>query len=412
MNRSARVWIVTELYYPEQTSTGYFLTGIAESLAGRFDVHVLCSQPTYALRGTRMPVMERRHGVTIRRCISTALDKNRLLSRLANMLTISLSLGIFAARHVRRGDCVLVVTNPPVLVPLIALACWLRRARSILLVHDVYPDVLAVTGLFERGNWLYRLAQKFAGRVYRTFDRIIVLGRDMQALVARTSRLDPGALAIVPNWGDVRRIQPSSRDANGVRARLGLQDRFIVEVLGNMGRTHALLPMLDAAEQLLRSTPAVHFLFVGNGAQADRVRDESTRRALTNVTVVGSCDDDDLSEYLAAANLSAIALMPGMRGISVPSRMYNILASGRPLLAVCEAGTELALVVEEEVVGWVVPPTDPGAIARAVVEASNRPALLESMGRRARAAAERHYSFDVVAARYAELVGVEMEQAT
>ena len=412
MSRNARVWIVTELYYPEQTSTGYFLTGIAESLAGRWDVHVLCSQPTYALRGTRVPIVERRHGVTIRRCISTALDKNRLASRVVNMLTISLSLGISAARNVRRGDCVLVVTNPPALVPLIALVCWLRRARSILLVHDVYPDVLAVTGLLERGNMLYRLAQRLAGRVYRQFDRIIVLGRDMQALVARTARLDPDALAIVPNWGDVRRIQPASRDANGVRARLGLQDRFIVEVLGNMGRTHALMPMLDAAAELLAGAPAVHFLFVGDGAQADRIRDESVRRALTNVTVVGSCEDDALSEYLAAANLSAIALLPGMRGISVPSRMYNILASGRPLLAVCEGDTELALVVHEEAVGWVISPTDSGAIARAIVEASNHPALMHSMGLRARAAAEAHYSFPAVAARYAEIVGAEMEQAT
>lgn len=412
MSRSARVWIVTELYYPERTSTGYFLTGIAESLAGSFDVHVLCSQPTYALRGIRVPVVERRHGVTIRRCISTALDKNRLGSRLVNMLTISLSLCISAARNVRRGDCVLVVTNPPLLVPLIALVCWMHRARSILLVHDVYPDVLAVTGLLERGNWLYRLAQQCAGRVYRTFDRIIVLGRDMQALVSRTARLDPGSLAIVPNWGDVGRIQPASLDVNGVRARLGLQDRFIVEVLGNMGRTHALMSMLDAAAQLLALAPAVHILFVGDGAQAARVREETARCSLTNVTVVGSCDDDDLSEYLAAANLSAIALLPGMRGISVPSRMYNILASGRPLLAVCEADTELALVVQEEAVGWVVSPTDPGAIARAIVEASNHPALMNSMGLRARAAAEAHYSFPVAAARYAELVGIEMEQAT
>src|SRR6185312_10860235 len=107
-----RLWVVSELYYPEETSTGYFLTRIAEGLAGRFEVHAVCGRPSYSQRGTVVPWHEAHHGVEIHRMRATLFDKDRIIGRLLNVATFSLAASLFCLMQLRRGDRVLVVTNP------------------------------------------------------------------------------------------------------------------------------------------------------------------------------------------------------------------------------------------------------------------------------------------------------------
>lgn len=145
-----RLWIVSELYYPEESATGYYVTHIAEGLAASFPVSVLCSQPTYASRGVKAPWREHRNGVNVRRCWSTTFSKDKLLSRFANVITICVSLFVAALRASRAGDVFLVTTNPPLLPAFISLAAKLRRARCVMLTHDVYPDVLASIGVLRK----------------------------------------------------------------------------------------------------------------------------------------------------------------------------------------------------------------------------------------------------------------------
>src|SRR5439155_26092540 len=137
---------------------------IAEGLASQSDVRVLCSQPTYASRGIRAPRLEERNGVKILRCRSTALDRTTSAFRLINMLTIAGSMLYTALVSVKRLERVLVVTNPPVLPFIAAVVCWLKGARLLLLVHDVYPDALIAAGLVRRGTSIDGLLQWFSRR--------------------------------------------------------------------------------------------------------------------------------------------------------------------------------------------------------------------------------------------------------
>ena len=180
MSRS-KLWVVSELYYPEETSTGYILTRIAEGMADRFDVHALCGQPSYSARGLRAPATEVRNGVMIRRCRATTLNKDVLLLKLLNLATITLSMFWNALWRLRRDDMVIVVTNPPSLPFLVALACRLRRARLVLLIHDVYPEVLSAAGMLHPSSFASRLGGRLNRWLYRSAERVVVLGRDMQA---------------------------------------------------------------------------------------------------------------------------------------------------------------------------------------------------------------------------------------
>ena len=128
MNAPGKLWFISEVYYPEDTGTGYYMTGVAEGLALHFDVHVLCSQPTYAARGSLASWRETYRNVHIERCPGTTFNKDVLILRLANVLTISCSLFLRALQRIRRSDVVIVVTNPPLLPFVIATVCRLRGA--------------------------------------------------------------------------------------------------------------------------------------------------------------------------------------------------------------------------------------------------------------------------------------------
>ena len=178
-----KIWVVSELYSPEFTSTGYFLTGIAEGLAAAYDVSVLCGQPSYWARGVRAPAHEILHGADVHRCWATTFDKNKILSKIINQITISASMFWAALFRLRRRDIVIAVTNPPLLPYLMALACWVRGARYILLIHDVYPEIFTRIGILKPQSISVRLMDLASRWLYNSADRIIVLGRDMRDLV-------------------------------------------------------------------------------------------------------------------------------------------------------------------------------------------------------------------------------------
>jgi glycosyltransferase involved in cell wall biosynthesis len=392
--------VASELYYPEDTSTGYYLTRIAEGLATEFPVRVLCAQPTYAARGQKAPSREERNGVLIERCPATSLDKDFLPFRLVNLATISLSLWIRALRRFRGGDTVVVVTNPPLLPFLVAAACRIVGARCVLLIHDVYPEVLVAMGLVRPGGLVARLLGRLSRRLYRGVDHIVALGRDMAILVGRKLDGDRPPVSVIPHWADLDRVAPVSPERSRLLAELGLEGKFVIQYSGNMGRTHDIETIVAAARRLTGTD--VHFLFIGPGAKK-RWLDEAVR-GLANVTVLPAVPRAESLEMLGACHLGIIAMMPGMAGVSVPSRLYNVLASGRPVLAVTEPHSELALVVAEEDIGWVTPPGDDASLVHAIEDARQDLPRLHAMGARARAAAERRFSFSRSMAAYKGVV--------
>jgi hypothetical protein len=184
-NSKPRLWVVTELYYPEETSTGYYLTRIAEGLTDIFDVKVICGQPNYSARGIKAPARERHREVEIFRVAGTTLDKNRIPYRLINMLSLSVSTFLKALFNFKKGDQILVVTTPPSLPFITAAAAKICRAAYTLLIHDNYPEILIAVGKttrriisfknFERGeSAALQKCRKNRGRRsgYERIDRI------------------------------------------------------------------------------------------------------------------------------------------------------------------------------------------------------------------------------------------------
>jgi glycosyltransferase involved in cell wall biosynthesis len=397
------LWVLSELYWPEENATGFLLTHIAEGLAHDFDVRVLCCPPNYFQRGTQVPRHETKNGVQIERVKGTSFNKDRLALRLINGLTMSLALFLRSLTRFRRGDRVLVVTNPPFLPFLTLAASRIKRAQCSLLVHDVYPEVLTAGGLAGRGSLLVIIGNALNRRLYRGMHSIITLGRDMQKLALQKLPKGDTRSVIIQNWADVELVKPMPRSSNPLLHELGLQNRFVVQYAGNLGRTHGVDTMLEAAK-LLRSHTDIHFLVIGSGARRKALEQAVQSGELPNVTYLGTRPRTDQPVFLTACDLSLILFVPGMAGVSVPSRMYNVLAAATPILAACDDDSELAQVVREERVGWVVPPQNPAALAQAILAARDAEAERAEMALRARACVETKYTLRHALHKYRQLL--------
>jgi len=403
MRKKKRIWVISELYYPEETSTGYYMTKIAEGLSSEFEVKVLCAQPSYSKRGLRAPKKERHNGVDIFRCYSTTLDKNKLLHRVFNLLTISFSIFFNALLYLRSNDIAFVVTNPPLLPYIILMVCKIRGAKCIVRIDDVYPDVLYAAGLLKKNSLAYHQAFDWLTKqLFIRSDHIITLGRDMKELVSRKINDRYEHISIVTNWADSDLINPMPKEQNGLLSDLGLIDKFVVQWAGNMGYPHEVKSIFEAMIYL-KDHPYIHFLFIGSGSKRAWFETKTKQANIKNVTFLGNRPRNDQQNFLNACDIAISSLVKGMVGISVPSRMYNIMAAGKPILSIGEDNSELGLVLKEEGIGWVVPPNNPKEIVRVILFANENRNLLFEMGKRARLLAETKYSAKKIINNFIEL---------
>lgn len=387
------LWILSEVYYPEETGVGYYITKIAEHLALTRQVSVLCGQPAYSRAGVKAPRRETRRGVHIFRCESLVLNQRRVWMRLARMASITLSTLIAALLRIRRGDSILAVTSPPSIPMLAALVSFILRVPYSLIVYDVYPEILAACGFTSRNALGYGVLKKLNRLVLRRASQIFCIGRDMsEQLAASRGAGNCDGIRVIPIWADSEQIHPSPKERNPLLIELGLTRKMVVLYAGNMGFPHE-IEALAAAAKILEVDDEIHFLFIGSGPKKS-ILEEAMARGARNITLLSPRPRSAQNEFLNACDLSILSLVPGMLGLAVPSRTYNLMAAGKPIIALSSEFSEVARVIHEEEIGWVVEPGAVEAAVEAILAAKASPKLLLEMGARARKAAETKYSFE------------------
>lgn len=397
------LWVLTEVYYPEEISTGYYLTSIAEGIAASRTVKVITGQPKHMSRGQRAPKKEVRNGVKIFRAWGTTLDKNVMAFRLINMLTIGLSVFFHSLLHFRKGDRVLVCTAPPSLPVTTTLATLIKGANLTLLVQDSYPEILIAVGAVKRESAFVSFVNLVNRWVYKYAANIIVMGRDMNELFARkTAGLDVPIITI-PNWADLESIHPTPRESNPLLDELGIADKFVFMYAGNIGHPTDVESIIAAAEKL-RDRTEFHFVFIGAGVKKKWLDETVEKKKLDNVTILDYRPRAEQNVFLNACDVGLVALIKGMWGTAMPSRTYNIMAAGKPVLALTEEESELARVIEEDGIGIFVEPGDADALAAAILDLYGSREELDKMGKRARDAAIAKYSLATAVEAYRQAV--------
>ncbi len=392
---NSMLWILSEVYYPEETGTGYYITRIAEHLASTQPVSVLCAQPAYSRAGVKAPRSETHRQVDIFRCPSLVLHQRSILTRLMRMASLTLSIFLAALLRIRRGDSILAVTNPPSVPIMAAILAFILRVRFSLMVHDVYPDIIAACGLTSRNSASYWLLYKINRLVLRRAERIFCIGRDMcehLAHIRGTGTSD--GIQVIPLWADCHEIRPAPRESNRLLIELGLTNKLVILYAGNMGHPHD-IETLAAAIKNLEPDDGIHFVFMGSGPK-QRLLNEMLASGSTNITVLPPSPRSAQDECLNACDVAILSLVPGMLGLAVPSRTYNLMAAGKPIIALVADSSEVARVVREEGIGWVVEPGDVEKTIQTIQEARENRGMRIEMGAKARHTAETKYSPDII----------------
>lgn len=389
-------------YWPDGEATGQLLTELTEDLAARLEVTVVAGQPNTNPSGEPYITTgaEVRNGVRVLRVPHTRFPKGWLPGRAVNFVTFVLAAAI-RSTVCRRQDVVVVETDP-FLLALVGVVLRLRhRASLVVYLQDIHPDVGIAVGRL-RETALTRVLRRLLAAAYRSADRVIVLSEDMRQTL-RGWRIPDAKIIRVPNWVDADAVRPAA-GPNRFRGRAGIPaEAFVVMYSGNLGMTQRLDVVLDAAERL-RDHPEILFAFVGGGAAEAGLKAEALRRSLSNVRFFPYQPKAELGDSLSAADLHVISIDPAALPYLMPSKLYGILAAGRPVIATVPTGTELADEIVRHGVGFVVPPGDAEAFAAAVASASKDRDGLREYGTRARRLAEREYHRPVVTARFADLL--------
>jgi colanic acid biosynthesis glycosyl transferase WcaI len=400
IQQTAKIVVVSQHYPPDGSTTAAIMAVIASHLTAQAPVLVLSGSPGSALHqavGRDQPVV-----VDIKNRLPA---KAALMRRAVAESLFTLRVFVALLRKLRRGDVAITVPAPFMLPYAVAAAARLKRARSALIMHDLYPDVLVMAGLLGDSSVLAKAMRGANALMFRALNAVIIIGRDTEALLLRYKGVTPDKIRFIPNWATlVPGVRPISSDNPYRRLQTA---RFLVGLSGNLGFTHDPDVVFDAA-RLLRDDSDIHFLLSGWGIGFERLRQLQSAANLPNVTLVERVPEADLEQFLSAADVWLIPYRKNLAGVSVPSRFYNLLAIGRPVLLLSEPNAEAALTVSEHGLGWVVEPGHPEELARIIRLASRS----EDSSRAERAATiAKRYNFADAMAGYADLMQKLLREA-
>ncbi len=359
---------------------------VVEALARRHRVTVLCGRPSYD-PSERYPYSllrrEVKDNVVVERVGSTAYPRFRMRRRVSNYLTY-LALAVPRALAIR-ADVILAMTDPPIAGLAGALVARLSGRPLVYNIRDLYPDMAVAGEIVPRSRWVAGW-ERLHRRALRQAARVIVLGEDMRDRIVAKG-VDPARVVVVRDGVPLPDTIFSADHPIAQEIRCGFP--FVLLHAGNLGFYGAWDTLLRAAQLLEQD--GVGLVFVGEGAQ--RAQLESTAAGCRAVRFLPFRPAEQVPYVLAAGDLHVVTVRRGLEGVVVPSKLYPILAAGRPVLAVAPEETDVARIVRRSGCGVTADPDDPAAVADAVRALARDPQRVAEMGRRAREIA---HSYDRV----------------
>lgn len=382
-----RIALVGINYAPELTGIAVYSTGLAEYLAGEgHEVDVYTAFAYYPrwvkapADGGRLYRRERLNGVNVRRHYLYVPARPTAVRRMLHELSFIFcaSVGYLLGP---RAEVTFVVSPPlPLGLPM-ALLARLKGSRLVFHVQDLQPDAALETGLLRPGAFA-RALLALERWTYAAAHRVSTISRAMLSRI-ESKGVRQGKTFMLANWANDERIRPRNPDTE-FRRDWALGERFVVLYSGNLGVKQGLDVLLDCA-RLMRGDAEVAFVIVGDGGERPHLAARALRERLDNVQFQPLQPEASLSELLATANVAVIPQRPGITDIVLPSKLGNLLAAERPIVATAYNDSELARTLVNAQCGVVVPPGDAQALAGAIARLKATPleaARMAANGRR------------------------------
>ncbi len=385
-----RLWIISELFPPDETSTAFILGEIANVMAQKYEVKVICGPEVYDKR-KKVDAEHRfalKEGIEVLRAEGVDTDKNTFTGKAIRFAVITRQLYSLAMKHIKKEDKVLLVTNP---APLVVMVSRMKEKLGFelhILVHDVFPENTVPAGL-KLPKIGYNILKKVFDKAYGRADQLICLGRDMKAVLekkVKAAAVHP-KVCIIENWSDLDIVSPLASASS--------HERFVLEYAGNIGRVQGLQSLVANLKEA--QNEQLEFHLWGTGAAENGLKKYVELEGMRHVVFHGAYLRAKQSVVLNSCDMALVTLSEGMFGLGVPSKTYNIMAAGKPILFIGEPQSEIGLLVKEKGIGYVFEPSDRQGIVDFLRSLSpKRLSEMKEMGLRARKVAEDEYAKEII----------------
>jgi glycosyltransferase involved in cell wall biosynthesis len=372
------ILLLNEYFPPDTAATAKNAAVVAEALSERHYVTVLAGRPSYDPLERHPPYLFRREqlgNLVIERVGSTAFARLGMKGRLANYLSY-LALAVPRALSMT-PDVVLAMTDPPIEGIVGAYIAKFLGRPFVYNIRDLYPEMALAGGILPSGIWTSAWEDSHR-RALLQAARVIVLGEDMRERIIEKG-VDASRVTVVRDAAPAPEILPQADQAVVREIRDGF--RFVIVHAGNLGFYGAWHTLIGAARML--ESEGVGLVFVGDGAMKRQVQE--TAQNCRNIRFLPFLPASEIPAVMAAGDLQVVTIKRGLEGVVVPSKLYNILAYGRPILAIATERAEAARLVRHYECGAAADPDDAGQVSQAVQCLLNTPERLEHMSQQARA---------------------------
>jgi glycosyltransferase involved in cell wall biosynthesis len=393
-----RILFVTQYYPPEAGAAANRISDIATHMVQLgHEVTVLTNLPNYPTgvvppeyrdKARREEVID---GVRVVRVRSVIRPNSGFVTRITGMLSFGVIAGVAGARHIGPQD-VIVAISPPLFTSIAGRRLAKKKhAPLVFNTADLWPESAVRLGALRNPLFIW-LAERLEWSTYRRARTVWVVTEGQRETLlhrglpaSKILTLRTGA-----NLSLFGRLEKAS-----ARSAVGWDDGFYVLHAGTLGLTMSGASLIDAAD-LLRGFPDIHFILAGDGAERPHLEHEARRRELNNVTFLGVQSQERVATLLSACDASLVNL----RNLSffegtLPMKMYEAMASGRPLLLAAD-GLARKLAIDEAHAGIYVEPGNPHALARAVLYLRNHPEEGRKLGAQGRAYASSQLNRDAM----------------
>jgi len=381
--QSGTVLVLSQVYAPDPAAVGQYMADAAARIASRgVEVRVLTAARGYEDPSKRYPARDQIDGVAIRRLPLSSAGKATLTSRLFGQVSFVLQCvahGLFTP-NLRAVFC---TTSPPFGAAAGLLIARIRRVPFHYWLMDINPDQAVTSGQLRRTSLLVRALDWLNRLILRRATTVIALDRFMEERM-RSKTVDARArLEIIPPWPLDTHLGPVDPDTKQFRQKHGLVGKRVVMYSGNHSPVHPLDTLLAAAKRLEEQEDLV-FVFVGGGLEKRKIRD-AIEVGARNLLSLPYQPLDEIPVSLSAADVHVVVLGDNMRGIVHPSKLYNAMLVGRPILYFGPGLSHVTELLDRHTIGWKVAHGDVDGAVKTLTEIENMPeATLRDLGGRAR----------------------------
>jgi colanic acid biosynthesis glycosyl transferase WcaI len=388
------ILILALCYAPEEVSAAVLVTELATDLVKKGHcVTIITGAPSYPY-GKVFPGYKNKlyqtefiDGVKVIRVWSWISFKRTYWRRIIYYATFTFFsfLGGLSEKNVDIIDCF----SPPLPLGFIAwMLSLLYQKPWILQLEDIFPDAAISLGVIKN-KWAIKILYTLERFIYQRANHISIIAESFRKNLLRKN-VPPEKMTLIPVWADANIVQPQTKE-NLFRKEFGLAGKFVILYAGNMGMTSCLEDIIDAAD-LLRANQDIVFLLVGEGVKKEFLQAQAQEKGEENVIFLPYQPREKYPEMMATADISLVTLNSQACETSLPSKVFNIMASGRAIMAVTTPTSDLAKLVEDGHCGFVISPGKPEKMAEVILDMVKRPEDLEEMGKNGRLLLEKQYA--------------------